>query len=229
MLRCLPASCLGFLLDQNELTPATAVRRDQSDGSHSRIAKRWCIHLEGRAPEVRQDYSGTGFICGNNKVLTNHHVAEPWWKNEELGAASQQGLQPTIAEMTAYFPDATTGIPVNILQISEEADLAVLRGDISTLNRPSLRIGGGQEAAISGQPVISLGYATGISAILARAGEDIVKDIVKASGGDPKKIVDELEQRKLIRPLVTQGHIGDILPDKIVTMPKPLPADLVGC
>ena len=172
--------------------------------------------LEGRAPEVRQDYFGTGFIVGTNKILTNHHVAEPWWKNEELGAASQQGLQPTIAEMTAYFPDATTGIPVNILQISEEADLAVLRGDISTLNRPSLRIDGGQDAAISGQPVISLGYATGISAILARAGEDIVKDIVKASGGDPKKIVDELQQRRLIRPLVTQGHIGDILPDRIV-------------
>jgi len=172
--------------------------------------------LEGRAPEVRQDYFGTGFILGTNKILTNHHVAEPWWKNEELGAASQQGLQPTIAEMTAYFPDATTGIPVNILQISEEADLAVLRGDISTLNRPSLRIDGGQDAAISGQPVISLGYATGISAILARAGEDIVKDIVKASGGDPKKIVDELQQRRLIRPLVTQGHIGDILPDRIV-------------
>jgi S1-C subfamily serine protease len=172
--------------------------------------------LEGRAPEVRQDYFGTGFIVGNNKILTNHHVAEPWWKNEELGAASQQGLQPTIAEMTAYFPDATTGIPVDILQISDEADLAVLRGDISVLKRPSLRIDGGQEAAISGQPLISLGYATGISAILARAGEDVVKDIVKASGGDPKKIVDELQQRKLIRPLVTQGHIGDILPDKIV-------------
>jgi len=172
--------------------------------------------LEGRAPEVREDYFGTGFVVGNNQILTNHHVAQPWWKNEELGAASQQGLQPTIAEMTAYFPDATSGIPVNILQISDEADLAVLRGDFSTLNRPSLRIDGRQEAAISGQPLISLGYATGISAILARAGEDTVKDIVKTSGGDPKKIVDELEQRKLIRPLVTQGHIGDILPDKIV-------------
>ena len=172
--------------------------------------------LEGRAPEVREDYFGTGFIVGNNMILTNHHVAQPWWKNEELGAASQQGLQPTIAEMTAYFPDATAGIPVNLMQVSDEADLAVLRGDISALNRPSLRIDSRQEAAISGQPLISLGYATGISAILARAGEDTVKDIVKASGGDAKKIVDELEQRKLIRPLVTQGHIGDISPDKIV-------------
>jgi DNA-binding response OmpR family regulator/S1-C subfamily serine protease len=172
--------------------------------------------LEGRAPEVREDFFGTGFIVGQNEVLTNHHVAQPWWKNEELSAASQQGLQPTIAEMTAYFPEAAAGIPLDISQISEEADLAVLHGDFSALKRPILKLDGRKEAAVSGQPLISLGYATGISAILARAGEDTVKDIVRLSGGDPKKIVDELQQRKLIRPLVTQGHIGDILPDKIV-------------
>jgi DNA-binding response OmpR family regulator/S1-C subfamily serine protease len=172
--------------------------------------------LEGRAPEVREDYFGTGFIVGKNEILTNHHVAQPWWKNEELGAAAQQGLQPSIAEMTAYFPEATTGVPVNISQISEQADLAVLRGDFSALKRPILKLDGRKEAAVSGQSLISLGYATGLSAILARAGEDTVKDIVKASGGDPTKIVDQLEQRKLIRPLVTQGHIGDVLPDKIV-------------
>jgi DNA-binding response OmpR family regulator len=172
--------------------------------------------LEGRAPEVREDYFGTGFIVGKNEILTNHHVAEPWWKNEELSAATQQGLQPSIAEMTAYFPEASVGIPLTISQISNEADLAVLHGDISTLKRPILKIDGRKEAAISGQSLISLGYATGLSAILARAGEDTVKDIVRTTGGDPKKIVDELQQRKLIRPLVTQGHIGDVLPDKIV-------------
>jgi len=172
--------------------------------------------LEGRAPEVREDFFGTGFIVAENAVLTNHHVAQPWWENEELGAAAQQGLQPTIAEMTAYFPDATTGIPLSVSQISDQADLALLRGDISVLKRSILKLDGRKEAAVSGQPLISLGYATGISAILARAGEDTVKDIVKNSGGDPKRIVEELEQRKLIRPLVTQGHIGDVLTDKIV-------------
>jgi DNA-binding response OmpR family regulator/S1-C subfamily serine protease len=172
--------------------------------------------LDGRAPEVREDFFGTGFIVADNAVLTNHHVAQPWWENEELGAAMSQGLQPTIAEMTAYFPDATVGIPLSVSQISEQADLALLRGDISVLKRSVLKLDGRKEAAISGQPLISLGYATGISAILARAGEDTVKDIVKNSGGDPKIIVEALQQRKLIRPLVTQGHIGDVLTDKIV-------------
>jgi len=29
-------------------------------------------------------------------------------------------------------------------------------------------------------------------------------------------VLAELAKRKLIRPLVTQGHVGDVLPDKIV-------------
>src|SRR5207245_1194937 len=79
--------------------------------------------LEGRAPEVRADFFGTGFMAGEGRILTTHHVAAPWWKNNE---------------------------------------------------------------------------------------------IAKSTGGKPKEVVNELLRRKLIRPLVTQGHIGDVLPDKIV-------------
>src|SRR3989441_7145567 len=170
--------------------------------------------LDGRAPEVRADFFGTGFIVGDGRIVTNHHVAQPWWKNEELSAVLAQGLDPAIAEMTAYFPSADAGFPVSISQISEEADLALIKGDLSVLKRPVLKLDPRKEAAVSGQPLISLGYATGLSAILARAGEQAVNEIVKVSGGDPKKIVDELVRRKLIRPLITQGHIGEVLPDK---------------
>lgn len=172
--------------------------------------------LDGRAPEVRADFFGTGFIAGEGRIITNHHVAQPWWKNDELSAVLTQGLSPTIAEFTAYFPDATAGVPVSISQISEEADLALVKGDLSGLKKPILKIDGRKEAAVSGQTLLSLGYATGINAILARAGEDAVTDIAKTTGGNPKKVADELLRRKLIRPLVTQGHIGDVLPDKIV-------------
>jgi DNA-binding response OmpR family regulator/S1-C subfamily serine protease len=172
--------------------------------------------LEGRAPEVRADFFGTGFIVGEGRILTNHHVVQPWWKNDELASVLSQGLTPAIAEMSAYFPEAAAGVSVSISQISDEADLALVKGDFSSLKRPILKIDARKEATISGQPLLSLGYATGLSAILARAGEEAVDEIVKTTGGDPKKVVDELERRKLIRPLVTQGHIGDVLADKIV-------------
>ncbi|HKW61171.1 MAG TPA: trypsin-like peptidase domain-containing protein [Candidatus Acidoferrum sp.] len=172
--------------------------------------------LEGRAPEVRADFFGTGFVVGDGTILTNHHVAQPWWKNDELSSVLSQGLDPGIGEMIAYFPDATAGVNVSIAQISEEADLAVLKGDFSGLKRPALRTDARKEAAVSGEALISLGYATGINAMLARAGEQTVKEIAKTSQGDPDKVVEELVRRKLIRPLVTQGHIGDVSTDKIV-------------
>ncbi len=172
--------------------------------------------LEGRAPEVRADFFGTGFIAGEGRILTNHHVAQPWWKNDELATVASQGLSPSIAELTAYFPEAKAGIPVSVSEISDQADLAVLKGDLSGLKKPVLKIDARKEAAVSGQPLLSLGYATGISAILARAGEDAVNDIAKTTGGKPDEVLNELVRRKLIRPLVTQGHIGDVLPDKIV-------------
>jgi S1-C subfamily serine protease/CheY-like chemotaxis protein len=171
---------------------------------------------EGRGPEVRADFFGTGFIVGDGKVLTNHHVVQPWWQNNELAGAMKQGLEPVIAEMTAYFPNGANGIPMNISQISQEADLALVHGDLSELHRPVLKLDASKEAAVSGDPLISVGYATGLDAILARAGDQTVEEIVKASAGDPKLVLIELAKRKLIRPLVTQGHVGDVLPDKIV-------------
>jgi hypothetical protein len=116
--------------------------------------------LEGRAPEVRQDFFGTGFIVGDGKILTNHHVAQPWWKNDEMEEALKQGLAPEIAEMAAYFPDAVTGIPMQVAEISGDADLALLHGDLSTVKRPTLRLDARKDAAVSGQSLISLGYAT---------------------------------------------------------------------
>jgi DNA-binding response OmpR family regulator/S1-C subfamily serine protease len=171
---------------------------------------------EGRAPEVRADFFGSGFIAGDGKILTNHHVVQPWWGSDEMADAVKQGLEPVIADMTAYFPGVPNGVPVGISQISQDADLAVVHGDLSELKRPVLKLDGRKEAAISGEPLISFGYATGIDAILARAGDETVSQIVKVSGGDPKLILQELAKRKLIRPLVTQGHVGDVLSDKIV-------------
>lgn len=188
-----------------------------SDGSPLKDSDGNTIYTtEGKAPELRADFFGSGFIAGEGKILTNHHVVQPWWQNEELSSAFQQGLEPVIAEMTAYFPGEPNGIPMGISQISQEADLALVHGDLSELKRPILKLDSRKEAAVSGESLISFGYATGLDAILARAGDETVKQIVKISGGDPKLILAELAKRQLIRPLVTQGHVGDVLADKIV-------------
>jgi DNA-binding response OmpR family regulator len=175
------------------------------------------VSLTGSGPEVHLDVFGTGFLVSDTgRILTNHHVAEPWWQNDDLKEMLDQGVEPVIAEMTAYFPGVPNGIGVNTEKISSAADVAVVKGDISGLRIKQIALADSRRSAVSGGPVVLLGYPTALDAILARAGTDTLQSIATASKGDPKQVMEELARRNLIRPTTTQGHIGTVLPDKIV-------------
>jgi len=175
------------------------------------------VTLTGSGPEVHLDVFGTGFLVSDSgRILTNHHVAEPWWQNDDLKEMLDQGVEPVIAEMTAYFPGIPNGIPVNTEKISSAADVAVVKGNVSGLKIRQIALAYGRRAAVSGGAVLLLGYPTALDAILARAGTDTLQSIATATKGDPKQVMEELARRNLIRPTTTQGHIGAVLPDKIV-------------
>ncbi|HMF76820.1 MAG TPA: trypsin-like peptidase domain-containing protein [Bryobacteraceae bacterium] len=175
------------------------------------------LSLTGSGPEVQLDIFGTGFlVSGNGQILTNHHVAEPWWQNDEMKEMLDQGLEPVNVEMTAYFPGVPRGVAIRTEKISSAADVAVLEGDVSKLGIKRIVLAEGRRPAVSGGPVVLLGYPTALDAILARAGAETLQSIATASKGDPKQVMEELARRGMIRPITTQGHIGDVLPDKIV-------------
>ena len=175
------------------------------------------LSLTGSGPEVHLDVFGTGFLASaSGQILTNHHVAEPWWQDDDLKEMLDQGLEPVIAEMTAYFPGVPHGIAVDTEKISSAADIAVVKGKFSDLGIKQIALADGRGSAVRGGPVVLLGYPTGLDAILARAGAETLQSIATASKGDPKQVIEELARRQLIRPTTTQGHIGDVLPDKIV-------------
>ena len=175
------------------------------------------VSLTGNGPEVHLDAFGTGFLASaSGQILTNHHVAEPWWQNDDLKEMVDQGFEPVVAEMTAYFPGVSHGIAINTEKISSAADVAVVKGNVSELGIKQIALAEGRRSAVSGGPVVLLGYPTALDAILARAGAETLQSIATASKGDPKQVMEELARRNLIRPITTQGHIGDVLPDKIV-------------
>jgi S1-C subfamily serine protease len=175
------------------------------------------LSLTGSGPEVHLDVFGTGFLASaSGQILTNHHVAEPWWQNDDLKEMLDQGLEPVIADMTAYFPGVAHGIAIDTEKISSAADVAVVKGNVSALGIKQIALADGRRSTVSGAPVVLLGYPTALDAILARAGAETLQSIATASKGDPKQVMEELARRNLIRPITTQGHIGDVLPDKIV-------------
>jgi DNA-binding response OmpR family regulator/S1-C subfamily serine protease len=199
----------GLTLHYAEMTSGGEPKTDEHNNP--------LLNLTGSGPEVHLDVFGTGFLAsGSGQILTNHHVAEPWWQNDDLKEMLDQGLEPVIVEMTAYFPGVPHGIAISTEKISSAADVAVVKANVSQLGIKQIALADGRRSAVSGGPVVLLGYPTALDAILARTGAETLQSIATASKGDPKQVMEELARRHLIRPTTTQGHIGDVLPDKIV-------------
>ncbi len=175
------------------------------------------LGVGGPGPHLQIDVFGTGFVVKRDgKIITNHHVVEPWWKDEDLQQLLDHGATAYVLSYEIYFPGKAEGLRAKLDRISSKADLATLQLE-SPLPPISavLELDDRTEATVTGDPVVLIGYPTGIEGILARAGTEVTQ---KIAGGtqDVNRIMSQLASQRLIRPTTTQGHIGDVLEDKIV-------------
>jgi S1-C subfamily serine protease len=170
----------------------------------------------GSGPHLQIDVFGTGFLVRKDgRIITNHHVAEPWWNNDELKELLDRGAAAYVLSYKAYFPGSAEGIPAKIDRISSQADVATLKLESAPPPRATLlELDERHDATVTGDPVVLIGYPTGIEGILARAGSDVAQKITDTQ--NVTRIVSQLASQQLIRPTTTQGHIGDVLQDKIV-------------
>jgi S1-C subfamily serine protease/DNA-binding response OmpR family regulator len=174
----------------------------------------------GPGPHLQVDVFGTGFpVKREGKILTNHHVVEPWWKDEELKKLIDQGADAYVLYYEVFFPGKAEGLRAKLDRISPKADVATLQLESPLPPKTAvLQLDDRAQATVTGDPVVLIGYPTGIEGILARAGSDVSQKIVSGTNGTPdvNRIMSQLASQHLIRPTTTQGHIGDVLDDKIV-------------
>jgi S1-C subfamily serine protease len=175
------------------------------------------LETEGTGPPLQVDVFGTGFLVARDgRLLTNHHVVEPWWGDEDLKKLLDKGAIAFASSYTAYFPASSEGIPAKVERISTHADLATLKLQSEAPPHTALlELDDRNEASVTGDPVVLIGYPTGIEGILARAGSDVTRKVAENAHG-VTQIVSQLAEQHLVRPTTTQGHIGDVLKDKIV-------------
>jgi S1-C subfamily serine protease len=175
------------------------------------------LDVGGSGPHLQLDIFGTGFLVRRDgRILTNHHVAEPWWNNDELKELLDHGASAYALSYEAYFPGSSDGIKAKLDRISSSADVATLKLEGAPPARAALlELDDRNQASVTGDPVVLIGYPTGIEGILARAGPDVAQKIV-GDTQNVRRIMLQLASQQLIRPTTTQGHIGDVLKDKIV-------------
>jgi S1-C subfamily serine protease len=140
-------------------------------------------------------------------------VLEPWWHREDLPIPSDS-FEPTILSIRAYFPGHETPLTIHVDSVREDFDLGLASVSLPKNHPKPVDIE--KRLPVAGSSIVLIGYPTGVDGILARVDDSTVKQIAQASGSRTEDLVQELSNRKLIRPLVTQGHLGVVATDRLV-------------
>lgn len=171
----------------------------------------------GSGPVHTVDYFGTGFLVDpGGLVLTNRHVGEPWKDDPTAQSLAEAGFRPRFVLFRAFFPREKEPFELELERSAKGVDLALLRIEGRGRRIPVLPLDRSGTGAVAGQPVVVVGYPTGLEAILAKADGAVVREILAAHGTGSERVTEALSQRGLIRPSTTQGHIGDITKTDIV-------------
>jgi S1-C subfamily serine protease len=168
----------------------------------------------GNGPTVEAFFTGTAFLASaDGLVLTNRHVALPWDYDEAAQQVLQQNLEPVMHRMVGFLPDVAEPFDVELVVASETEDLAVLwcSAAVAALRPLSLST----TPPRLGQPVIVLGFPTGLQAMMARADPSFLEQIANQRL-DFWQLAAALSSAGQIGPLATRGIIGQITEAAIV-------------
>ena len=172
---------------------------------------------EGAGPVHEVEYLGTGFLVDRRGlVLTNRHVAEPWWNDDEARTLTEQGFKPRLTTLRAFFPRQKESFALTLGALAERADMAVLSCDLRGLRLPALPLDRSGRGAVAGQPVVVVGFPAGIEAMLAKADAGVARAVLESAGTSTARISEALAERGLVRPSTTQGHIVDVTETDVV-------------
>jgi S1-C subfamily serine protease len=94
--------------------------------------------------------------------------------------------------------------------------VALLRCDLRGRRLPALPLDRSGRGAVTGQPVVLVGFPAGIEAMLAKADAGVARAVLESAGTSTGRISEALAERGLVRPSTTQGHIADVTDTDVV-------------
>ncbi|MFY9558140.1 MAG: serine protease [Blastocatellia bacterium] len=174
--------------------------------------------VDGAGPPVQIDYTGTGFVVEQGVILTNKHVVQPWASDQMAEIILHQGggLAPRLDTLEAFFPSRQSPFDLKVAVTSPRYDIALCKFDQGEAALPVFPLSTEDPGSMIGEPVVLLGYPTGVDGLLQRIDETERRDILRTHGQAALEVASGLATRGLIRPLTTTGTITDALPGRLV-------------
>ena len=171
----------------------------------------------GAVPSALLEYMGTGFLVdARGHIVTNRHITEPWSVDPSIPGMMKSGMEAKLVTLLAYFPGRKEPYTVSLVRLSDVADVALGRLSPVPQGIPPIPIKASGSKGKIGEGVVLLGYPAGVEGVLARMDDDMAIALVKQHRGDLRALVQDVADRGAVRPLATQGHIGDIVANRMV-------------
>jgi len=169
------------------------------------------LTLEGDGPVAERQFTGTGFaLAAPAAFVTNRHVALPWEKDASAATLADQGFEPVMVRLIAYFPGKQTPIELKLLRASETNDLALLAAADAAaearLTAAGLALGAAPPEP--GAEVIVMGYPTGLRALLAQSGDAFVAELQADKATGFWDVAARLAAAGHVAPLASRGIVA---------------------
>ena len=175
------------------------------------------VDLTGTGPIAVTNYTGTAFLVGRHgELLTNRHVAQPWWEDEASAPLLAAGLQPVFLRLRVFFQERIEAVPLEVVRVDADQDIALVRTVGWTPTAEPLAISSQPGGVREGQPVILIGYPTGLDAVLAKLDPPEMNALAAATGADGYGTAERLAETHRLRPTITGGFLWEALPHILV-------------
>jgi S1-C subfamily serine protease len=172
------------------------------------------VGFDKQHPQKRTRISGTGFLVGDGLLVTNRHVAEPWYRDPDAKELIDRGATARLESLMVFFPNSPKPVRLLAGPISKTSDLAILRMEDSDLTRTLAVLPLATSPGPAGQLVMVMGYPMGTQGLVAKSPSEIYERL--AYRHNDMGVISKLAAMSLIRPSTTYGHLGDVVGDKIV-------------
>lgn len=175
------------------------------------------VDLTGTGAVAVQNYSGTAFLVDREgTLLTNRHIAEPWWEREEVAPLLAAGLRPAFVRLRAFFPGHADPVLLEVLRVDPSLDVALMRTVGWTPTADPLSIHPEPSRITEGQPVMLVGFPTGLDAVLSKLSDREYATFERAGGAERYATAEYLAREDRLSATITGGFVWEIRPHVLV-------------